>query len=72
MPLFGYVCRDCGSAFEVLVRNGETPHCVGCGSDQLLRQVSAAAPMRGAAAQSAPAGCGASQCCMAQGGCCPN
>lgn len=71
MPLFGYVCRDCGSAFELLVRNGETPRCTSCDSVELSRQVSAAAPIRGAA-DAAPVGCGASQCCMLQDGCCPN
>lgn len=71
MPLFAYVCRDCGGTFEYLIRNGEEPQCTQCGSLALTRQVSAAAPLRGAAA-AVPAGCGAAQCCMAQGGCCPN
>ena len=72
MPLFGYVCRDCGGAFEVLVRSAEEAHCTHCGSAQVSRQVSAAAPIRGSASQAAPVGCGSSSCCMLQGGCCPN
>ncbi len=70
MPLYGYVCRDCGGAFEVLVRGGEDVSCTKCGSLALTRQVSAAAPLTGSTP--APAGCGMSSCCMAQGGCCPN
>lgn len=72
MPLFGFVCRDCGGAFEALVRTGESPQCAHCGSSRLSRQVSAAAPLRGSTSQAAPVGCGASSCCMLEGGCCPN
>ncbi len=47
MPLYDYVCRDCGRPFEALVRTGTTPVCPHCGSTALDKQVSApAAPGR--------------------------
>lgn len=38
MPLYEYICRDCRHEFEALVRHGEAPTCVGCGSASLERQ----------------------------------
>ena len=35
MPIFEYVCQDCGNKFEKLVRNGDTIACPGCGQSRL-------------------------------------
>lgn len=44
MPLYDYVCRDCGLTFEALVRSGASVACPHCGSTALDKQVSAPAP----------------------------
>lgn len=35
MPIFEYVCDDCGNKFEKLVRNGDAVRCPGCGEAHL-------------------------------------
>ena len=40
MPIFEYVCEDCGTKFEKLVRNGVAVACPGCGQDHLKQQFS--------------------------------
>ncbi len=40
MPLFEYVCAQCGWRFEVLVRGAEKPACPACRSDRLEKQLS--------------------------------
>ncbi len=54
MPMYEYACRDCGRAFEALVRSDTVPECPGCHSkslDKLLSVFATAAP----AAEAAPA-----------------
>ncbi|HIJ66332.1 MAG TPA: zinc ribbon domain-containing protein [Candidatus Hydrogenedentes bacterium] len=69
MPLFEYVCKECGERAELLVRGGDSPVCPQCGSAQLLKQASAFAPLAGAAATSGPAPSCNAPCCQA--GSCP-
>jgi putative FmdB family regulatory protein len=41
MPIFEYLCEDCGSKFEKLVRNGSNGvHCPSCGQEHLKQQFS--------------------------------
>jgi len=40
MPIYEYVCRDCGHRFEWLVRSGEKPACPSCGRGKLAKQLS--------------------------------
>jgi putative FmdB family regulatory protein len=40
MPIYEYACRDCGRAFELLVRASSTPACPHCQSTQLDKQLS--------------------------------
>lgn len=41
MPLYDYVCRGCGHAFEALVRKAdERPKCPECQSTELDRMIS--------------------------------
>lgn len=42
MPIFEYLCEDCGSRFEKLVRrSGDQVLCPSCGKDHLEQQFSA-------------------------------
>ena len=41
MPIFEYVCEDCGTKFEKLVRhNGDAIACPGCGQSHLATALS--------------------------------
>ncbi len=54
MPIYEYVCEDCGSKFERLVRNGDKVACPTCGEDHLKPQLSTfAAHANGKSKQSA-------------------
>jgi putative FmdB family regulatory protein len=37
MPIYEYSCKNCQHQFETLVRGGEAPVCVSCGSAELER-----------------------------------
>jgi putative FmdB family regulatory protein len=59
MPLYEYLCRDCGHRFEVLQRMGEGADgllCPRCGAGELAKQFSTFAGSAGASTgASAPA-----------------
>ncbi len=55
MPLFHYMCEDCGTRTELLVKADAKPVCPGCGSDRMLKQASVFSA-RVAAAHTTPAG----------------
>ncbi len=41
MPIFEYLCEDCGNKFEKLVRNGANGiNCPSCGQEHLRQQFS--------------------------------
>jgi putative FmdB family regulatory protein len=40
VPLFEYICRQCGHTFEALVRDAIAPCCPSCGSDTLQKILS--------------------------------
>ena len=40
MPIYEYICDDCGTKFEKLVRNGNAPACPGCGESHLTPTLS--------------------------------
>jgi putative FmdB family regulatory protein len=40
MPIYEYVCRDCGQQFEWLLRGDEKPSCPSCGRGKLTKQLS--------------------------------
>ena len=68
MPIYEYVCRDCGHQFECLVRNEEKPVCPSCGRRKLAKQLSVpATPVAGDGEAACPAretgACQVSQCC---------
>jgi putative FmdB family regulatory protein len=54
MPIYEYLCEDCGSKFEKLVRNGDAVACPTCGESHLKPQLSTfAAHANGKSHQSA-------------------
>ena len=72
MPIFEYLCDDCGTKFEKLVRRSpetEDLRCPSCGQDHLTTQYSTfAARANGVKKESQPSGgCGGGMC---QGGMC--
>jgi putative FmdB family regulatory protein len=40
MPIYEYVCMQCESHFEELVRNGAHPDCPDCGAADVRKQLS--------------------------------
>lgn len=44
MPIFEFSCEACGATSEQLVLGSTTPSCERCGSEQLKKLISAAAP----------------------------
>jgi putative FmdB family regulatory protein len=59
MPIYEYECSDCGHQFEALVRSDTVPHCPGCASTHLEKQLSVFATTASAAsaAQAMPSPC---------------
>jgi putative FmdB family regulatory protein len=65
MPIYEYVCMECESHFEELVRTGESePKCPDCGADRAARQFSVFAAHGTAATPTFSGGMGGG------GGCC--
>jgi putative FmdB family regulatory protein len=63
MPLFDYLCLDCGRVSELLVfGSAENPVCRVCGSGNLKRMLSAPSSLSGAGRQGLP-GPGDTACC---------
>ena len=62
MPIYEYLCRECGHRFEKIVRGAEPPDCPECRGRRLDKQLSVFAPaVKGAAAarrETFPAPCG--------------
>jgi putative FmdB family regulatory protein len=40
MPIYEYICDDCGTNFEKLVRNGDAVACPDCGESHLTPKLS--------------------------------
>jgi len=65
MRLYQYKCAQCEKEMELLVRNGETPTCPSCGSEDLERQVGRFAALSGSSASGGdtPPSCGCGPGC---------
>lgn len=72
MPLYDYLCLECGKVSEILVAGtDDSPRCQACGSGSLKRLLSAHAAISGVKGNRMP-GPGDTACCgsspgMAQG-----
>lgn len=63
MPLFDYLCLDCGKSNEILtVGNDESPKCESCGSSNLKKLLSAHSSLSGSLGNNLP-GPGDTSCC---------
>jgi putative FmdB family regulatory protein len=62
MPIYEYACRQCGAAFEVLIRGHETPRCPACESADLEKALSTFAVGAGGGTQTARAAGPCGQC----------
>lgn len=50
MPIYEYVCKACGNAFEQLIRGDEKPQCPACGKRRLEKKFSVPAAHAGGTA----------------------
>ena len=63
MPLYEFLCADCGAVSEVLVtRSDEVPSCESCGSEKLKKLMSAQSSASGVRSGRMP-GPGDTRCC---------
>jgi putative FmdB family regulatory protein len=69
VPIYEYVCMECESHFEELVRNGEEPDCPHCSSANVRRQLSVFAMSGGTAEQPTFRSSGGGGCCGGSCGC---
>jgi putative FmdB family regulatory protein len=69
VPIYEYVCMECESHFEELVRNGEEPDCPDCSSANVRRQLSVFAMHGGTAEQPTFRSSGGGGCCGGSCGC---
>ena len=67
MPIYEFVCMQCESHFEELVRLGESADCPDCGSADVRKQLSVFAA-HGVAEQPSLSGAGGG-CCGGSCGC---
>jgi putative FmdB family regulatory protein len=71
MPIYEYVCMQCESHFEELVRYDEQPSCPDCGAANVKKQLSVFAAVGGGASEqptfTPPRGGGG--CCGGSCGC---
>ncbi len=72
MPIYEYICQDCGTKFEKLIRRDsdlETLACPSCGEKRLAREHSTFAPKMGSSRQNSPAMCPSGGACPTPGKC---
>ena len=63
MPIYEYLCDDCGNAFEKLVRRETKVDCPSCGRDHVSQQMSTfAAPASGVAKENPAPSCPGGMC----------
>jgi putative FmdB family regulatory protein len=71
VPLFEYLCQDCGRSFEKIVPRYDSPaDCIHCNSGRVEKQVSVFAVAGGSSSDPASDGPGCGRCGAAQPGMC--
>jgi putative FmdB family regulatory protein len=64
VPIYEYVCADCGERFDRLQRVSDPqPACPVCGAGGVRRAISLIGGLTGSGAPSASAGCGCGGAC---------
>jgi putative FmdB family regulatory protein len=69
MPIYEYVCMECESHFEELVRNGQEVSCPDCDASNVRKQLSVFAATVGTAEQPSFGGPSGGGCCGGSCGC---
>jgi putative FmdB family regulatory protein len=69
MPIYEYVCMECESHFEELVRNGEAVQCPDCDASNVRKQLSVFAAVGAAEQPSFGGSPSAGGCCGGSCGC---
>ena len=69
MPIYEYVCMECESHFEELVRNGQDPGCPDCGAANVRKQFSVFATHGGGEQSSFGQTAAGGGCCGGSCGC---
>ena len=71
MPLFEYICNDCGTQFEKIVPTSTSQvECRSCDSVKVEKQLSVFAVAGGSSSDALPEACGGGGCAGPQGGMC--
>ena len=68
MPIFEYLCKDCGKKFEAILYGSAKAECPACHGKKLEQQLSVFAVAAGGskstpASDGAPSPCGTTRCC---------
>lgn len=69
MPIFEYLCEQCGHNFEAILFGEQKPECPKCHTQKLEQKLSTFAVNSRVGATPAQ-GCGQTNCCMMNGGGC--
>ena len=69
MPIFEYLCAECGHKFEAIVLGDQKAECPQCHTAKLEQQLSRFSAHSQASVPAA-GGCGQTACCMNNGGGC--
>jgi putative FmdB family regulatory protein len=70
MPIFEYVCKDCGKDFEVIVRSADAARCPKCNGGKLEKKLSVfAVASSGKSSDATPASGGGCACGDPNGPC---
>ena len=72
MPIFEYVCRDCGKEFELLIQGMTAPVCPSCHSGSLEKKFSGFAVKSAVSSERQPPGACAACDSWQEGGCARN
>ena len=71
MPLFEYLCKDCGRAFEKIVPRYDSPaDCIHCNSEHVEKQLSVFAVAGSSKEFDSAGGMGCGRCGAAEPGSC--
>lgn len=72
MPIYEYICHDCGKSCELIVSASTKPVCEHCGSKNIEKQLSVFAAHAGSSGAQPPCagGCGGFERGSCGSGCC--
>ena len=68
MPIFEYLCEQCGHNFEAILFGEQKPECPKCHTEKLEQKLSTFAVSTRTSGAAPAQGCGQSNCCRMNGG----